>query len=158
MDDKQLILILDNIRSRENVGSIFRSADAFGVGKIYLCGITPIPPHEKISKSALGADEYVPWEYSKRTIDTVKRLKKNGVRIIALEQSKRSIDIRTLNHAGIIALVVGNEVKGVGKGILKSCDNIIEIKMHGKKESLNVSVATGIAIYELKNRLTAIKR
>jgi len=158
MNDKQLILILDNIRSRENVGSIFRSADAFGVGTIYLCGITPIPPHEKISKSALGADEFVPWEYFKRTIDIVKRLQREGVRIIALEQSKRSINIRTLNHTGRIALVVGNEVKGVGRGILKSCDNIIEIKMHGKKESLNVSVATGIAIYELKNRLTAIRR
>ena len=157
MSDKQLILILDNIRSRENVGSIFRSADAFGVSKIYLCGITPIPPHEKISKSALGADEFVPWEYSKRTIDIVKRLRKNGIKILALEQSKQSIDIRKLNQAKKIALVVGNEVVGVGKGILKSCDHIIEIKMHGKKESLNVSVATGIAIYELKNRPAAIR-
>ena len=157
MNDKQLILILDNIRSRENVGSIFRSADAFGVSKIYLCGITPTPPHEKISKSALGADEFVPWEYFKRTVDIVKRLQREGVGMIALEQSKRSIDIRTLNYAGGIALVVGNEVKGVGKGILKSCDHIIEIKMYGKKESLNVSVATGIAIYELKNRPAAIR-
>ncbi len=147
--DQKLILILDNIRSRENVGSIFRTADAFGVGKIYLCGITPIPPHDKISKSALGADEFVPWEYFKRTIDVVKRLKKGGIKIIALEQSTRSIKIEELGRVGEVALVVGNEVNGVGNSVLKLCDQIIEIPMYGKKESLNVSVATGIALYEI---------
>jgi tRNA G18 (ribose-2'-O)-methylase SpoU len=150
--DRRLILILDNIRSRENVGSIFRSADAFGVGKIYLCGITPIPPHDKISKSALGADEFVPWEYAKRTVDIVKRLKKNGIKIIALEQSRKSINLIELDQMGDVALVVGNEVEGVGSGILKLSDRIIEIPMHGKKESLNVSVATGIALYAITNK------
>lgn len=149
MKKQQLVLILDNIRSRENVGSIFRSADAFGVGKIYLCGITPIPPHDKISKSALGADEFVSWEYFKRTIDAVKRLKKDGIKIIALEQSKKSINIGKLNQASRVALIVGNEVSGVSAGVLKLCDQIIEIPMYGKKESLNVSVATGIALYEI---------
>lgn len=156
MKDK-VYLILDNIRSRENVGSVFRTADAAGVGKIYLCGITPCPPHEKISKTALGAETYVFWEYHKQTWRLVKKLKAQGVKIIALEQTKQSQNIFKVGRPRyrgrplprVLALVLGNEVKGIRPKILKYCDKKISIPMYGKKESLNVAVAAGVAIYTL---------
>ena len=148
---KEIYLVLDNARSRENVGSIFRTADGTGVSKIYLCGTTPTPPHEKISKTALGAEKLVPWEYRRNTWQIVTELKKGGVKIYALEQTKDSENIfmfrsSTPKH---MAIVVGNEVKGISPKILKYCDRVVEIPMYGKKESLNVSVATGIALYAL---------
>lgn len=148
---KELILILDNIRSRENVGSIFRTADAAGVLKIYLCGMTPVPPHDKISKTALGAENWVPWEYRRNTWQTITELKKRGFKIYALEQTKNSRNIFKFKPQFPLALVVGNEVKGISPKILKYCDKKISIPMYGKKESLNVSVAAGIAIYTLLN-------
>lgn len=153
---KEIYLILDNIRSRENVGSIFRTADAAGVSKIYLCGITPTPPHDKISKTALGAENWVPWEYRRNTWQVIAELKKSRIMIIALEQTKNSKDIFKFKQKFLpagrqvrLALVVGNEVNGISLKILKYCDKKISIPMYGKKESLNVSVATGIAVYEL---------
>lgn len=150
---KEIYLILCNIRSRENVGSIFRTADAAGVDKIYLCGVTPTPPHEKISKTALGAETYVPWEYRKQTRRCLFEIKnQNGkIKILGLEKTKSSKNIFkcTFSKDKKIALVVGNEVKGLSPQILKYCDDVVDIPMFGKKESLNVSVATGVALYQL---------
>lgn len=150
MKNKEVYLVLDNIRSRENVGSILRTADAAGVSKIYLCGITPTPPHEKISKTALGAETYMPWEYYKQTWRLLEKLKKEGMSIVALEQTKNSVDLFKFKPQFPLALVLGNEVKGLSPSILKLCDKKISIPMHGKKESLNVAVATGIALYGIK--------
>ena len=147
MTKQKLIIVLNNIRSRENVGSIFRTADAAGVSKIYLCGITPTPPHEKISKTALGAEEYVPWEYHKQTWRLLDKLKKDKINIVTLEQSKEGVDLFKFKPKFPLALVVGNEVRGLSPQILKYCDKKISIPMYGKKESLNVAVATGVAVY-----------
>lgn len=149
MIKQKLIIVLNNIRSRENVGSIFRTADAAGVSKIYLCGITPTPPHEKISKTALGAETYVPWEYYKQTWRLLENLKKEGVNIVALEQTKESVDLFKFKPKFPACLVLGNEVNGLSPQILKYCDKKISIPMYGKKESLNVAVAAGVAIYAL---------
>ncbi len=151
---KDIYLVLNNIRSRENVGSIFRTADAAGVSKIYLCGITPTPPHEKISKTALGADEYVPWEYHKQTWRLLVGLKKERINIVGLEQTKESIDLFKFKSKFPSALVLGNEVGGLSPQILKYCDKKISIPMYGKKESLNVSVAAGVALYVISGRLS----
>lgn len=147
-----IYLVLDNIRSGENVGSVFRTADAVGVTKIYLCGITPIPPHPKIAKSALGAEVNVAWEYHKQTWRLLKKLRDDGLSLVALEQAKNSENIfrhKPLKNKNI-ALIVGNEVHGLSKKILSLADKIVEIPMCGKKESLNVAVATGIALYQLR--------
>ena len=148
MANRNIYLILDNIRSRENVGSIFRTADAAGVSKIYLCGTTPTPPHDKISKTALGAETYVPWEYYKDTWRILKKLSADNYQLLALEQTKKSENIFILKTNKLV-LIVGNEVKGISPRILKYCNKKISIPMYGKKESLNVSVAVGIALYQL---------
>lgn len=154
---KDVYLVLDNIRSRENVGSIFRTADAVGVSKIYLCGITPRPNQyqgetDKIAKTALGAEKWVPWEYHKQTWRMLENLKKEGVNIVALEQTEESVNIFKFNPEFPLALVLGNEVKGLSSQILKYCDKKISIPMYGKKESLNVSVAAGVALYQLNSK------
>ena len=147
---KDLIAVLHNIRSRENVGSMFRTADSAGVTKLYLCGITPQPPHEKISKTALSAEEYVPWKYAKQTWRLLELLKKDGYLVIGLEKTSQAQDIFDMQVASEkIALVVGNEVEGLSPEILKRCDLVVSIPMRGKKESLNVAVAFGIAAYAL---------
>lgn len=154
MSKREIVLVLSNIRSLHNVGSFFRTADAFGIAKIYLCGITGTPDSlsgDKISKVALQAEKYIPWEHSKTTANILKRLKKDGFQIVALEQDKNSIELRKARFREKVALVVGNEVKGVSKSILKNTDLIVEIPMHGQKESLNVSVAGGIALYQIKS-------
>lgn len=149
---KEFYVICDNIRSLENIGSIFRTSDALGVSKIYLCGISGKPPHHKISKTALGAEERIPFEYKKQTGRLIDELKKQGVEIVALEQDKKSVNYLKYQPKFPVALVVGNEVKGVSKKILSKCDKIIELPMRGKKESLNVSVAFGVAgYYIIKN-------
>ncbi len=144
-------LILYNIRSRFNVGAIFRTADAAGIDKIYLCGITPQPPHPKIDKVALGAEKTVPFEYVKQTVRLIKNLKKQKYTILALEQSKNSIPyfkFKNMKDKKTV-LILGSEVKGLPKKILDLADKVLEIPMHGKKESLNVGIATGIVIFEL---------
>ncbi len=146
---KDFFVVCDNIRSLENVGSIFRTADALGVTKIYLCGISGKPPHHKISKTALGAEETVPFEYCKQTWRLIDKLKKDKINIIALEQDKRAIDISNFKPEFPLALILGNEVQGVSKNILEKCDKIIFLPMRGKKESLNVSVAFGVAGYNI---------
>lgn len=142
-------IICDNIRSAYNVGSIFRTSDALGADKIYLCGITPTPKDEKIAKTALGAEKTVPWEYHWQSWRIIDKLKKEKFQIAALEQEKESAELKNFKPKFPLALVVGNEVKGVSKSALEKSDKIIEISMKGKKESLNVSVAFGIAAWEI---------
>jgi len=154
MSQKEIIVVLDNIRSRENVGSIFRTADGAGVGKIYLCGITPTPPHGKISKTALGAEGYVSWEYRAKTWQVLRELKVKSLKfkVIGLEQTKDSQNIFKFKPKFPLVLILGNEVKGLSPQILKYCDKKISIPMYGKKESLNVSVAAGIAVYTILDK------
>ena len=144
-------VICDNIRSLENIGSIFRTADALGVKKIYLCGISGKPPHHKIFKTALGAEETIPFEHYKQTGRLIDKLKKEGVQIVALEQDKKAILYNKFKPKFPLALIVGNEVQGVSKSILKKVDKIIYLPMLGQKESLNVSVSFGIAGYKIVN-------
>lgn len=151
-----LIAVLDNIRSLYNVGSIFRTADAFGFKKIYLSGYTPEPIGEKqkreIHKTALGAEEFLQWEKFGKTWKLLENLKKQGFYIVGLETDKKAIDIFKFSLPAArknMVLVVGNEVKGLSKEVLKRCDKIIKIPMLGKKESLNVSVAFGVAAFWL---------
>ncbi|MBR9917965.1 RNA methyltransferase [bacterium] len=147
-----LILILDNVRSMHNVGSIFRTADAFRVSKIYLCGITATPPHRDIRKTALGADESVEWEYVEDAALLIPELK--DYTLCALEQAENSVSLRDFSHnSSPIALIVGNEVEGVQQKLLDLCNNIIEIPQFGTKHSFNVSVSAGIAMWEIYNKL-----
>ena len=151
----QKIVVLDNIRSIHNVGSIFRTSDALGIEKIYLCGYTPTPKdrfgreRQDLAKVALGAEKDIEWEYVKETKDIIKTLKKDKYQIIAVEQAKNSVDYRGIKIKYPTALVMGNEVGGIEKDILKLSDFIAEIPMNGNKESLNVSVSFGIAGYEI---------
>ncbi|MDO8529878.1 MAG: RNA methyltransferase [bacterium] len=145
-------VVCDNIRSLENIGSIFRTADALGVDKIYLCGISGRPPHEKISKTALGAEKTIPFEHHKQLFRLLEKLKKEKVRIVALEQSKKSVDYRKFKPRFPLALIIGNEVKGISQSTQKKADSIIHLPMLGKKESLNVSVAFGVAGYKIREK------
>ncbi len=144
-------VVLDNVRSMHNVGSIFRTADAFLVEKICLCGYTPQPPHRDIHKTALGATETVAWEYFSSTIACIEQLKNEGYGLWAVEQAEGGMMLDTLyaeNLSGKIAVVFGNEVEGVQDEVLALCDGAIEIPQYGTKHSLNVSVAAGIVLYK----------
>ncbi len=149
-------IVCDNIRSLENIGSIFRTADALAVDKIFLTGICGQPPHPKISKTALGAEKNIDWEHQWQVWRVISQLKKQGVFIVVLEQSKRSIDYTEFRPKFPLALVIGNEVKGVSQSVLKRADQIIDLPMLGQKESLNVSVAFGAVGYYL-NRFRRIE-
>jgi len=155
MKNDSFVLILPNIRSALNVGAIFRTADAVGINKIYLTGYTPRPTdkfgriQKDIAKSALGAETWIPWEYEESLIKLISKLKKEKYQIIALEQDEKSIDYRKVKRAEKVAIILGEEVNGIDKKILKKCDVIAEIPMHGKKESLNVSVACGVALFRI---------
>lgn len=154
-----MIIILYNIRSLYNVGSIFRTADAAGIEKIYLCGITPKPvdvfgrPREQLTKVSLGAENYVVWEKVKVASRLIDKLKKQNYKIFAIEQNKKSIPYYKIPKSYILyskfCLVLGNEVRGLPSSILKKADKILEIPMKGKKESLNVSVAFGVVAFHL---------
>ncbi len=148
---KNFIVICDSLRSLHNVGSVFRTADGAGIDKIYLCGITGHPDvpkaERKISKVALGAQDFIEWEYVKQSWRLVDKLKKEGYQIVSLEQTSESIDYTKFKPKFPLALIIGNEGKGVKKSLLKRSDKIIDISMRGQKESLNVSVALGIAAY-----------
>jgi len=149
--EKEFYVICDNIRSLENIGSIFRTSDALGVSKIYLCGISGKPPHHKISKTALGAEETIPFEYYRQIGRLIDKLKKDGIQIVALEKDKKAISYDKFKPKFPVALIVGNEVKGISKKILQKSDKIIFLPMSGQKESLNVSVAFGVAGYHINN-------
>lgn len=149
-----LVIVLDNIRSMHNVGSIFRTSDAFLIHSIFLCGFTPRPPHRDINKTALGATETVNWQYKNSTLEAVEELKKDGYKIYGIEQVDNSIELEkfTFDKKEKIAIILGNEVEGVDEEVLKQCDGSIEIPQFGTKHSLNVSVAAGIVIWELSKR------
>lgn len=147
-----LYIIAQNIRSLFNVGAIFRCADVFDVQRVYLCGYTGYPPRKEIAKVALGADTWIPWEKQWQTHLLVKKLKAQGVRIVALETGTDSTPLPAYQPRWPVALVVGSEVGGISKKILELADERIVIPMHGRKESLNVAVATGIALHHLRNK------
>ncbi|MFZ5553614.1 MAG: RNA methyltransferase [Bacteroidota bacterium] len=151
VEKNPLVVVLDNIRSHHNVGSIFRTADAFRIEKIILCGFTPVPPHREIHKTALGATDTVKWEYMEKTMDAVVQLKLAGYKVYAVEQAENST---MLDHFPEIkgektAVVFGHEVNGVGQEVMDSCDGVIEVPQQGTKHSLNISVCAGIVMWEL---------
>jgi len=149
---KKFYLIADNIRSLENIGSIFRTADALGVNKIFLTGICGRPPHPKISKTALGAEKNVAWEYHWQIWRIIDRLKKDKIKVASLEQASNSVCYTRFKPKFPLALIIGNEVKGVSKSALDRSDSVIHLPMLGKKESLNVAVAFGAVGYYLSSK------
>jgi tRNA G18 (ribose-2'-O)-methylase SpoU len=145
------VIVLDNVRSQSNVGSIFRTADAFLTEAIYLCGITSTPPHREIQKTALGATESVSWKYFGQTSDAVNELKEKGYKLIAIEQAEGSIELQNLNieKSQKYALVFGHEVNGVDQEIVNSCDYCVEIPQFGTKHSFNIAISVGIVLWEV---------
>jgi len=156
----QIMVVLDNIRSMHNVGSVFRTADAFLIEGICLCGYTPQPPHRDIHKTALGSTETVDWIHFPTAVEAVEELKQRNYKVFAIEQTEGSISLEKF-HAEVnerIAVVFGNEVEGVNNEVLKICDGSIEIPQFGMKHSLNISVAAGIILYKLsESRLEQLK-
>lgn len=164
---KPICVVLDNVRSMNNVGSIFRTADGFGIEKLWLCGITAQPPHRDIHKTALGAEDSMPWQYTETTLQACQQLKANGYKLIAIEQAEGSklLNEFSLGWSGEIswsgdqpketsttekyAIIFGNEVDGVSEEVLNLCDECIEIPQFGTKHSFNVSVCAGIVLWEL---------
>ena len=151
-----ITIILDNVRSAINVGSIFRTSDAFLIENIILCGITATPPDKEIRKAALGSTDSVKWEFFENTIDAVSKLKDAGYHIIGIEQADKSTMLNDINlPKKPIAIIMGNEVNGVAQEIIDVCHTVIEIPQFGTKHSLNISVTTGIVIWELWKKLNA---
>ena len=148
-----VIIVLDNVRSLSNIGSFFRTADAFRIGEIFLCGITACPPHREIHKTALGAEDSVRWRYFDTTEDACKYLKENNYVINAVEQIENSVMLNDYVPVERSAYIFGNEVDGVDDEVLPYCDSAIEIPQEGTKHSLNVSVSSGIVMYHLFNSL-----
>lgn len=150
-----IIIVLDNIRSLNNIGSVFRTADAFLIEKVYLCGITATPPHKDIRKTALGATESVSWEYKKSTVELIKELAQQNMDIIAVEQADKSVMLNDFvpNTAKKQVLVFGNEVKGVQDEVVSLSDVVLEIPQFGTKHSLNISVSTGVVVWDLWSKL-----
>ncbi|CAN5131275.1 RNA methyltransferase [soil metagenome] len=154
-DKNPIIIVLDNVRSMNNVGSVFRSADAFLIDAIYLCGFTPIPPHREIQKTALGATETVQWKHFPSTTDAITQLKSEGCRIYAVEQVENSISLTDFlpEQNTKLALIFGNEVEGVQQEVISNCDGVIEIPQYGTKHSLNISVSTGIILWDILGKM-----
>ena len=155
-----LAVILDEVRSLHNIGSVFRTSDAFLVERIYLCGITATPPHPEMHKTALGAENSVEWRYKKNTLDAVQELHNEGYTVLAIEQVEGStmLDELELEPDKKYAIVMGNEVKGVQQEVIDACDGCIEIPQYGTKHSLNVSVTTGIVLWEFANKLIKFRK
>ena len=151
MEKLPISVLLDNVRSMYNVGSVFRTSDAFLISEVILCGITGCPPHPEISKTALGADESVKWRYKKVALEAVKEMKKEGWLICVLEQAHNSLPLQNFTPSDELKylLVAGNEVDGVNQEIVDLADIVIEIPQHGVKHSLNVSVSVGIALWQM---------
>jgi 23S rRNA (guanosine2251-2'-O)-methyltransferase len=154
-DKTPLIVILDDIRSLNNIGSVFRTCDAFRVEKIYLCGITATPPHRDIQKTALGATETVDWEHRKDINELIEELKNSGNKVFAIEQAENSImlDVFAPFKGCKMAVIFGNEVKGVSQEAVNMCDGVIEIPQFGTKHSLNIAVSAGIVIWDIFQKL-----
>lgn len=150
-EKRPIVVVLDNIRSMNNVGAVFRTSDAFLVEKIYLCGITATPPNNDIHKTALGATESVEWEYAEQTIEVLKNLKSKGYKLFAIEQAENSImlDQLELLEGEKVAIVFGHEVRGVQQEVVSFCDFALEIPQFGTKHSLNISVCAGITLWEV---------
>ncbi len=152
-DKKPIIVILDNIRSLNNIGSVFRTSDAFRIEHIYLCGITATPPHREINKSALGATESVSWSYCESTLDAILACRAKNYEILSVEQAEKSYEphIYACQKSGV-ALIFGHEVDGVTQEVINQSDAVIEIAQEGTKHSLNISVSAGIALYEFSKK------
>lgn len=148
--DSGIVVVLDNVRSAHNVGSAFRTADCFHCDKIMLCGICAVPPSALIHKTALGAEQNVPWEYFHDTLQAVTRLREEGFRIVGVEQTENSLELGDFRRSASekVAFVFGNEVDGVDQSVLESCDAVVEIPQYGAKHSLNVSVSVGIILWQ----------
>ncbi len=155
VDKLPFVVILDNIRSLNNIGSVFRTSDAFLVKEIYLCGITATPPHPDIHKTALGAEDSVLWHYYDNTLDVIDKLHQDGYTVLSIEQVNNSISLENvvLDKNKKYAVVLGNEVKGVQQEVVDKCDGCVELPQHGTKHSLNVSVTAGIVIWDFYKQL-----
>jgi 23S rRNA (guanosine2251-2'-O)-methyltransferase len=151
----RVVILLENIRSMNNIGSVFRSADAFLVEAIFLCGYTALPPHRDIQKTALGATETVKWKHFEKISDAIVELKSNGYKLVAIEQTENSLKLHQTDFRkiGPIALIFGNEVKGVEQNTIELCDSCLEIEQYGTKHSLNVSVCAGIVLWKIASDL-----
>ncbi|HUX97294.1 MAG TPA: RNA methyltransferase [Bacteroidales bacterium] len=151
-----LVIVLDNIRSQSNIGSVFRTSDAFLIEAIYLCGITAQPPHREIQKTALGATESVVWTYFSSTTDAVDELRSKGYLLIAVEQAEGAVDLQdiVIEKGKKYALIFGHEIKGVAQDIVDRCDMCVEIPQFGTKHSFNIAVSAGIVLWEVSQKLT----
>ena len=157
-DKTPIIIILDNIRSLNNIGSVFRTADAFLVKKIYLCGITAQPPHKDIQKTALGATDSVEWEYAENTLDVIEKLNNEGVFVASIEQAELAVNLDdfSVQKEMTYAIIFGNEVKGVQQKVVSASDVVIEIPQFGTKHSLNISVSVGVVVWDLFVKLKTV--
>jgi len=153
-DKTPVVVVLDNVRSSNNTGSVFRTCDALLIEKIFLCGICSTPPDKEIHKTALDAEKSVDWEYFKETSEAVKKLRSAGYKIYAVEQVENSILLNNFKPDGKIALIFGNEVKGVGQEIINMCDAAIEIPQFGTKHSFNIAVSAGIVLWDIFSKIT----
>lgn len=153
LNSKNIVIILDNIRSVHNVGAILRTADGAGVSEVILCGITPTPEHKKVHKTALNAEEYINWKYFKNTEEAINYVRSNGYTIYSIEQDENSKDINQIEIMNKSAFLFGNEITGVSPSIKQLSDFIVELPMNGKKNSLNVSTCVGIVTYYAKLQL-----
>ncbi|HVA99553.1 MAG TPA: TrmH family RNA methyltransferase [Bacteroidia bacterium] len=154
-DKTPIVIVLDNVRSLNNIGSVFRTADAFLIEAIYLCGITATPPHKDIHKTALGATDSVAWNYFTNTIDAIEKLRENKYKIYAIEQAEKSIFLNKFlpNKNEKIALIFGNEINGVAQNVIENCDNCIEIPQLGTKHSLNIAVSVGVVVWDVFSKM-----
>lgn len=153
-DKTPIVVVLDNVRSMNNIGSVFRTADAFRIEKIYLCGITATPPHRDIHKTALGAENSVDWEYVEETLDCVKHLRDEGYTVYSVEQAEGSVMLQDFKADGRkTAVVFGNEIDGVAQEVVDASDGCLEIPQYGTKHSLNVSVTAGIVMWNLFSKI-----
>jgi len=147
--NRDLIIIADNVRSMNNIGSIFRTSDAFLVSKIYLCGISATPPHREITKTAIGAEKSVPWEYRKHTSELIDELLSNGFTLIAIEQADDALNMMNVKYPdGPIGFIFGNEIDGVSQDVINKCQYCMEIPQLGTKHSFNVSVSCGMVLWD----------
>lgn len=150
-----IIVVLDNIRSLNNIGSVFRTSDAFLIEKIYLCGITAKPPHKDIHKTALGSTDSVAWEYVEDTLNLIEKLKDAKIKTIAIEQTENAVQLQNFKpvKGEKLAVIFGNEVKGVQQEVVSACDICVEIPQYGTKHSLNISVSCGVILWDLFSKL-----
>ncbi|MFD1094986.1 RNA methyltransferase [Salegentibacter chungangensis] len=154
-----IIVVLDNVRSLNNIGSVFRTADAFLIEKVFLCGITAQPPHKDIQKTALGATDTVAWEYIEDTLELVKKLQEDEVKVFSIEQAEGAIMLNDFKprKGETCAVIFGNEVKGVQQQVVSASDGIIEIPQLGSKHSLNISVSAGVVLWDLFNKISTFQ-